>query len=218
MGSSSPLIVFDLDGVLIDSAAANVSAFRHGLEQVGVEVADPQTILSLVGYPATTMLARLGCPADQVTPIFENFVRPYYIEHLPALAKAYPGARGVLEQLKESGFRIGSCTSGDRKTQTQALQAIGLWEFIEHMQTPCDSEYGKPDARYLGELLAKFPEHGDLHHVEDSEVGIEMGLACRATTYFASYGNGQLSGAIEPHVILKSLKELPRAILRSVAS
>ena len=212
----TPLAIFDLDGVLIDSAEANVQAFRYGLEQVGVSVAEPQDILELVGLPATTMLERLGCPGDEVSQIFNEFVRPFYIENLPGLARAYPGARGVLEQLLESGFRVGACTSGDRKTQQAALEAIGLLDLIEFMQTPDDSEYGKPDTRYLEELLNKFGSYGDVHHIEDSEVGIKMGRKFGAVTYYASYGNGSLSGKVQPDVIIRSIKELPRCILKMV--
>lgn len=218
MSDSRPLVVFDLDGVLIDSAEANVQAFRFGLEQVGVVGSDREAILSLVGLPALEMLRRLGCPQEAVGEVFDQHVRPFYIENLPTLARAYPGSDRVLEGLRESGFRIASCTSGDRQTQTAALQAIGLWDFIEEMQTPDDSAFGKPDPRYMQELLAKFPGHGRLFHVEDSEVGIQMGRDCGAVTFYASYGNGTLSGDITPDHILESIEELPMAILRANAS
>jgi phosphoglycolate phosphatase len=215
---ATPLVIFDLDGVLIDSAEANVQAFRFGMEQVDVSVTDREQILELVGLPATTMLERLGCPQEEVSRVFDDFVRPYYIQNLPTLAKQYPGARTVLEQLLEVGFRIGACTSGDRVTQTAALEAIGLWDLIEFMQTPDDSDHGKPDTRYLKELLDKFTPYGDVHHVEDSEVGIMMGRDIGATTYYASYGNGKLSGKVQPDVMIRAIKELPRAILKAVAS
>ena len=124
----------------------------------------------------------------------------------------------VLTGLRESGFRVGACTSGDRATQTAALQAIGLWDLIEEMQTPDDSQFGKPDPRYLQELLAKFPGHGQVHHVEDSEVGLFMGRDCGAVTYFAAYGNGSLSGGIKPDFVLAGIEELPMAVLRSVGT
>ena len=215
--SDNAIVVFDLDGVLIDSAEANVQAFRFGLEQVGLRATDRDAILSLVGLPAVEMLRRLGCPEEAAFEVFDQHVRPFYLENLAGLAKAYPGSRRVLAGLRESGFRVGACTSGDRQTQTAALQAIGLWEFIEEMQTPCDSGFGKPDPRYLMELLAKFPEGGRLHHVEDSEVGILMGRDCGATTFFAAYGNGSLSGEVKPDYILESIEELPMAILRANA-
>lgn len=217
MSQGRAIVVFDLDGVLIDSAEANVQAFRYGLEQVGVGPREPEAILSLVGLPALEMLRRLGCPAEAVIEVFEQHVRPFYIENLPALARAYPGADRVLGSLRESGFHVAACTSGDRQTQTAALRAIGLWEYIEHMQTPCDSSFGKPDPRYLMELLAHFPQSGRLHHVEDSEVGILMGRDCGAVTFFAAYGNGALSGEVRPDFILQSIEELPLAILQANA-
>lgn len=211
--AKQPLVVFDLDGVLIDSAEANVQAFRYGLERVGVQVQERESILSLVGLPAAEMLRRLGCPEEKITRVFEENVRPFYVENLPALARAYGGARRVLSSLRDSGFRIGACTSGDRLTQTAALQAIGLWDYVEFMQTPDDSEFGKPDPRYLQELVSKFPEPERVYHVEDSEVGLEMGRACGAVTFFASYGNGSLSGNLEPDFTLETIEDLPLAIL-----
>lgn len=215
MEQNQPLVIFDLDGVLIDSAEANVQAFRFGMEQVGVKVSEREAILSLVGLPAGEMLRRLGCPPEKVTEVFEKTVRPFYVENLPALAKPYPEAKRILTSLLKSGFRVGACTSGDRMTQTAALQAIGLWEQIEFMQTPDDSEFGKPDPQYLQELLNKFPDRGAVYHVEDSEVGLKMGRACGACTIYASYGNGSLSGETEPDFVLEALEELPLAILKA---
>lgn len=212
-----PVVVFDLDGVLIDSAEANVQAFRYGLEQVGVSISDRQQILRLVGHTAAEMLAELGCPRDKVAGIFSEYVKPFYIANLPALARAYPGSREVLEQLRDSGFRLGACTSGDRHTQESALKAIGLWDLIEEMQTPDDSSFSKPDIRYLAELLERFGQFGDVHHVEDAEVGLVMGQQFGAVTYFAEYGNGQLSGAVQPDFVIQEISELPQAILNAVA-
>lgn len=209
----APVVVFDLDGVLIDSAEANVQAFRFGMEQVGVKISDREEILSLVGLPAGEMLRRLGCPEEKIKSVFQETVRPFYVENLPALAKAYPGAKRVLSSLRESGFRVGACTSGDRMTQTAALRAIGLWELIEFMQTPDDSDYGKPEPKYLKELLEKFPQTEEVFHVEDSEVGLKMGRDCGAVTLYASYGNGSLSGEVEPDFTLEAIEDLPLAIL-----
>lgn len=215
--SPCPIVIFDLDGVLIDSAEANVQAFRYGLSEVGLSEVKAEAILSLVGLPAVDMLIRLGCPELRAQEIFEQHVKPFYLENLPSLARAYPGARSVLSALLDSGFRVGACTSGDRQTQSAALEAVGLWDRIERMQTPDDSTFRKPDPRYLKELLAYFPQGGEVHHVEDSEVGLLMGKEVGAVTYFAKYGNGSLSDAVRPDEYLDLLTDLPQAILRAHA-
>ncbi len=199
------LIVFDLDGVLIDSEEANYQAFAHGAEQVTQRPAR-QEVVGLIGFPATTMLERLGCPPDRCREIFERFVKPYYLEHLPAQASAMTGAEDVLEQLSQAGIRLAACTSGDLETQTRALKAIGLWDRLEAIQTPDQSRFGKPDVRYLRELVDQFGACRVVH-VEDSEVGLQMGREFGAVTVYSRYGYGKLQHQKPDHQI-DSLSEL----------
>lgn len=185
------IIVFDLDGVLIDSEEANYQAFAYGIEKLGLPRPDRQSVISLVGLKASLMLEKLGCPPGEVGRIFKEFVQPFYIENLPHLAAPMPQAEMVLANLKERGYRILACTSGDRRTQTAALQGVGLWNAIEKMQAADDSQFAKPDRRYLQELLEPYG-YQTLLHVEDAEVGIRMGQACGAVSIFAKYGYGSL--------------------------
>lgn len=212
MTKLTKVVVFDLDGVLIDSGEANYQAFAYGLEQLGLEQSglpqpQRQQVIDLVGLKATVMLERLGCPPGEATRIFRDFVQPHYLNHLPQLAQAMPQADRVLTELKTRGYRIFACTSGDRPIQTQALQSIGLWSHIEKMQTPQDSPYGKPDPRYLQGLFPGGPpEH--FFHVEDSEAGIRMGKACGAVTIFARYGYGTLPADLTVDYQIEGLTEL----------
>ena len=84
------IIVFDLDGVLIDSAEANYQAFAQGLSQWGLPRPDRQAVLSLVGLKATEMLIRLGCPSHQAPTVFQE------------------------EELQRRQYCLLACTSGDR--------------------------------------------------------------------------------------------------------
>ena len=185
------VIVFDLDGVLIDSGEANYQAFAYGLEQLGLPRPRREDVVGLIGFKATTMLERLGCPQDESQRVFEEFVQPHYLDNLPDLAQAMPDGDLVLQELQERGYQILACTSGGRVVQTRALQSLGLWEYIEKMQTPEDSEFGKPDPRYFQELFTD-SQPDTLIHVEDSETGIRMGNACGAVTVFSEYGYGTL--------------------------
>ncbi|MBE9176560.1 HAD family hydrolase [Synechocystis salina LEGE 06155] len=189
--ANEKIIVFDLDGVLIDSEEANYQAFAYGIEQLGLPRPDRQTVVSLVGLKASLMLEKLGCPRQEVERIFKDFVQPFYIDNLPQLAAPMPKAVTVLATLKQRGYRILACTSGDRRTQTAALQGVGLWSAIETMLAADDSPFAKPDPRYLQQLLAPY-NYQSLWHVEDAEVGIRMGQACGAVSVFAEYGYGSL--------------------------
>ncbi|MGL5034700.1 MAG: HAD family hydrolase [Microcystaceae cyanobacterium] len=205
--TNSKIIVFDLDGVLINSEEANYQAFAYGIEQIGLPRPDRQSVIELVGLKATQMLEKLGCPPQQIKETFQNYVQPFYLENLPDLATPMPEAKAVLNELSRREYRILACTSGDRRTQTAALKGVGLWEGIEKMQAADDSQFGKPDPIYLQELLADY-SYQTLLHVEDAEVGIRMGNACGATTIFAEYGFGSLPEDVEVAYRIQELKEL----------
>ncbi len=201
------VIVFDLDGVLIDSEEANYQAFTYGLEQCGLPRPDRQEVVSLIGLKASIMLEKLGCPPDQTAAVFTQYVKPFYLDNLPTLAAPMPEAVDVLTTLQQRGYRVLACTSGDRRIQTSALQGVGLWDAIERMQAADDSQYSKPDPRSLQELLADYPSE-TLLHVEDAEVGIRMGHACGAVTIFADYGYGSLPEEVPVHHRLPQLSDL----------
>lgn len=205
--ATAKVIVFDLDGVLINSEEANYQAFAYGIEQIGLPRPDRQAVISLVGLKATQMLEQLGCPSEQVKTVFSQYVQPFYLENLPDLATPMPNAEAVLQELQQRDYRILACTSGDRRTQTAALQGVGLWSAIEKMQAADDSQFGKPDPNYLQELLADY-SYETLLHVEDAEVGIRMGNACGATTIFAEYGFGSLPDEVEADHRIHHLQEL----------
>lgn len=201
------LVVFDLDGVLIDSRQANIEAFSRGLEWAGVPVPPGEQVAALIGLSAREMLTRLGCPSERVSQAFEEVVKPYYLENLPQLARAVEGAAEVLQGLRQRGYRMAACTSGDRTTQEQALASMGLASWLESMQTPDDSQFRKPQVEYLQELLDRLDYHGKVYHVEDSQVGLQMGLDWGATTIFADYGYGRPE-PLQPHYRIQRLVEL----------
>lgn len=203
----SVLVVFDLDGVLIDSRAANYEAFANGVEALGLPRPEEEAVVGLIGLSAAEMLSRLGCPQDRIQEIYDQYVKPHYLEHLPRLARAVDGAAEVLSALRQRGHRVVACTSGDRALQEKALAQIGLREFFEDMQTPDDSQYHKPQAQYLQELVARVGHRGPIVHVEDSQVGLQMGLECGATTVFADYGFGK-PDPLTPHFRIQKLADL----------
>jgi phosphoglycolate phosphatase len=207
MIQTEKVIVFDLDGVLINSEEANFQAFVYGIEALGLPRPDRQAVISLVGLKATIMLEKLGCPTEKTGDIFQQFVQPFYIENLPSLASPMPDAAQVLATLKQRGYRILACTSGDRPIQTAALKSVGLWDAIEKMQAADDSRFCKPDPRYLTELLADY-DYQTLLHVEDAEVGIRMGQACGAVSIFAEYGYGSLPADLTVDHRLTTLTDL----------
>lgn len=204
---ANKLAVFDLDGVLIDSREANFQAFAAGLRAADCPVPSQETVTCLIGLCAKEMLLRLGCPDASVAHIYDQVVKPFYLENLGRLARPVDQARAVLEGLRARGYRLAACTSGDSATQETALRCIGLRDYFEEMQTPDTSPHRKPHVEFLGELVRRFPASDVLLHIEDAQVGLQMGLDYGATTVFADYGFGQ-PGSLVPHHRISRLASL----------
>ncbi|MEM8641132.1 MAG: HAD family hydrolase [Cyanobacteria bacterium P01_G01_bin.54] len=211
MINSAKAIIFDLDGVLIDSGEANYQAFAYGIEKLGLPRPERIAVIDLVGLKASKMLEFLGCPQHETHRVFTEFVQPYYLDNLFKFIRAMPDADQVLCELKARNYQIFACTSGGRVIQTQVLKSIGLWRYIDKMQTPDDSDFAKPDPRYLQELFTDC-RPDTLFHVEDSEVGILMGNACGATTIFSEYGYGNLPLDLKVDHKIGALRELLKIV------
>lgn len=205
------LVVFDLDGVLIDSREANYQAFAAGIEAAGLPRPQADEVICLIGLSAHEMMLRLGCPEDRARELYESVVKPHYLQHLSELAHPVADADATLRRLRADGCRVAACTSGDRQTQEQAMRHIGLWEHLEDMQTPDDSSYRKPQVEYLAELVRRLGHEGPVIHVEDSPVGLAMGLEWGAVTVFADYGYGE-PGELQPHHRIGRLSQLPEIV------
>lgn len=201
------LVVFDVDGVLVDSRPVNVLAFQHAFIQMGLEVPSDEAVRRLIGRSALDMLRALGCPPGLEEDAFVRYVRPCYLEHFAALACRYEGTLETLHELSERGYLLAACTSGTWDVQEPALRSLGLIDFFSRMQTACRTRLRKPHPAYLGELLAAYGQLQEVWHVEDTEDGVRMGLANQAITVFAEYGYGRCQ-AVRPHYRTRKMPDL----------
>ncbi len=200
-------VVFDLDGVLVDSLEANVASFQAGMASIDGPIPDTETVASLLGKHPETMLTAMGCPAERAHEVYVDTVWPVYHRELPAKVQAFAGARDLLLWLRNQEVGVLACTSGELRVQQPVLEQLDLWPLIDDIQTPCQSEYRKPEAEFLQELLERNQRSGAIVHVEDAGVGLAMGKKVGATTVYARYGFADKEAEI-PDFTIDSLNEL----------
>lgn len=212
--SSTDLVVFDLDGVLVDSREANVEAFSYGIEYLGYDRPASDQVVALIGRTAGEMLQALGCPADRVREVYDRAVLPRYLDCLVTLARPMPGAEQLLARLMAGGIPVAACTSGGLELQEKVLRQLGLRDAFRDIQAPDRSTRKKPDPHYLGELVERMGSPRRVVHVEDLEEGVLMGRRFGAVTVFAEYGYGRWSSDEQPDHRIGSLDELVPILFR----
>ena len=103
------LVIFDLDGTLLDTIADLAESANYALKQLGYPTHDVETIRTFVGNGINKLLER-ALPSHEQTE--ENVIRmrshfvPYYDVHNADLSSPYPGIVNLLEDLQAKGIQI----------------------------------------------------------------------------------------------------------------
>jgi HAD superfamily hydrolase (TIGR01549 family) len=128
-GSSTPAILFDLDGTLIDSVYEHVLAWAASLRSVGI-VVPSWKIHRRIGMNGKSMVRQLLREPEAHRRAVK--VGPLEKKHDAAFKKAasdihlVPGARELLRYLSQSGIRWAVATTGNRKQTTHLLTNLKI--------------------------------------------------------------------------------------------
>ena len=140
-------IVFDVDGVLIDSNKIIVEAYQKTAEKLGLRIPSPHEVVDLMGRPLAEIV-RILWPKSNVKLYIEEFRSLFMDEDL--VIPAIEGAVDAVREIRESGFRVG-VLSGKimfliRKHFREAGFNINWFEVIVSFET---TKKHKPDPEPL---------------------------------------------------------------------
>ena len=171
-------VVFDCDGVLIDSEDLSWSAWRRCAEIHGIELSD-EDVKDLTGRRAIDIygvLADRGSlpPAEQFLASLEAMTRSLFEESLTT----FEDAEDTAEHLRRIGFRLAVASSSSRVRLEMSLKVTGLAGLFEAVVSGDDVEHGKPSPDiYLAAAESLGAEPSVCTAVEDAPAGIESAAA-----------------------------------------
>lgn len=119
------LVIFDLDGTLLDTIADLAGATNYALTQLGYPTHDTDTIRTFVGNGINKLLER-ALPANEQTE--ENVMRmrsyfvPYYDAHNADLSRPYPGIEMLLQSLQKKGIEIAVASNKYQEATTKLVK------------------------------------------------------------------------------------------------
>jgi len=127
----SPLVVFDLDGTLIDTAPDLVDTLNLILAREALPAVPFAAARNMIGGGARTMIER-GLAAEgrastreEVDRLYRDFVA-HYSDHIADRSRPFPGLEAALDQLAEAGWRFAVCTNKLEGLSVRLLDALGL--------------------------------------------------------------------------------------------
>ena len=205
------LLVFDLDGTLIDSKqdlALSVNAVR---ERVGLEPLPYDTVASYVGRGVAMLVRRaLGEGAtDEAVEQGVAFFLEYYRAHMLDHTVTYPGVREALRAL--DGRKLAVLTNKPVRFSQSILSGLGIAGYFTHIYGGNSFDHKKPDPIGLVTIMresAVLP--GQTMIVGDSDTDVLTGRNAGVWTCGVTYGLApETLQTTTPDFMLDDLRELP---------
>lgn len=212
------LIVFDLDGTLVDSRLDIAASVNEALRAVGAPEVPAERIIPLIGEPLSRILERL-LPLDlrdRVSAAVEAY-KTHYFDHCFDRSRLYPGVRECLERMQ--GLCLAVATTKMTYMAVRLVEAAGLASFFSLVQGSEGIPY-KPHPEVLEIVLRKTGKRaGRSWMVGDTVYDIQAGKAAGMRTCAVTYGIGSRAALEEekPDLLVGSLLELPERIGRTLS-
>jgi pyrophosphatase PpaX len=171
--SRKPLrvVLFDLDGTLIDSTELIVASFDHTYRKLG-RVMTLENIKADLGMPLRDTLRRYFSGAD-LERAMQTYIE-YNLERHDASVRQMAGVAQLVHRLKEAGLRLGVVTSKLRDTALRGLTLCHLDRPFEVVVAKEDTARHKPESEPLIYALASFEAEGaECAYVGDTPLDVE---------------------------------------------
>jgi len=154
------LLVFDLDGTLIDSAPDLRAAINQMLRERGRPPLSLAQVRRMIGDGATALVRRAltesGLDPEQATPALPRFLQLYESDAV-RLTRPYPGVPATLAALRRQGYRTAICTNKPQHATLTVLEGLGLLSLFDAIAGGDRFAVKKPDP---GHLLGLFDALG----------------------------------------------------------
>jgi phosphoglycolate phosphatase len=187
------VLIFDLDGTLIDSKGDLIQSVNAMLEEVGRTKLTAETISGYIGHGAPTLVARaLGATAteEEKQRALEFFLK-HYEEHKLDSTCAYPGVEETLARLHSEGLSMAVLTNKPVRISVRILEALGLTKYFQSIYGGNSFKTKKPDPLGANTILREFGAAArEAVVIGDSEVDVQTARNAETFAAAVNYGFG----------------------------
>ena len=176
-------VVWDLDGVLVDSAAAHNSSWQVMSERYGVAYDPDRDFPAIFGKHNTDIINMLWQVTDPARVAEMADTKETAFRREAAQLKALPGAVELVRELARRGWKQAIGSSAPLANILVLLAATGVGSYMQAIASGDDVTAGKPDPQVFliaFERLGVSPRNGVV--IEDAPAGIQAGVRAGAAT------------------------------------
>jgi phosphoglycolate phosphatase len=217
--TSPRIVVFDLDGTLVDTAPDLISALNYVLDREGLPPVPMHAARNMIGAGARKLIERglevegRAVTQDELARMTRDFI-DYYAEHIADASRPFEGLEGALDDLERSGYRFAVCTNKLEWLSKLLLDRLGLSARFSAICGADTFGVAKPDPVILRETVAR--AGGVLSGtIMVGDAGPDVGVARRAgiPVIGVEFGYTDVPIAeLKPDRLIGHMKDLPAAV------
>ncbi|MET0537861.1 MAG: HAD family hydrolase [Xanthobacteraceae bacterium] len=215
----APVIAFDLDGTLVDTAPDLVTTLNVIFDRLDLPPVDYTTARNMVGGGARKMIEQ-GLAAEgrviaveEVDELTRQFIE-YYAEHIADRSRPFPGVESALPELASRGCRLAVCTNKLEWLAVRLLDKLGLLQHFVAISGGDTFKLQKPRPEPLRGTIARAggAERRAIM-VGDSITDIATGHAAGIPVIAVDYGYSKIPVAeLGAARVISAFSELPRVV------
>jgi len=187
------LVLFDLDGTLVDSLFDLTDAVNHMLTAFGHSVLVPEQVRQLVGKGARNLVQR-ALESDSEADIRRglSLFTEFNTAHIADKSRLYPDVAAMLQQLREAGIRMALVTNKPEALSILIVKTLGVEDYFELIAGGDTYPEMKPSPRPLLRAIDQLgaPPSAAImvgDSINDIQAGVEAGI----TTIGCTWGYGK---------------------------
>jgi phosphoglycolate phosphatase len=213
------IVVFDLDGTLVDTAPDLINALNYVLDREGLPPVPLHSARNMIGAGARRLIERglelegRSAGLDDITRLTHDFIE-YYAAHIADASRPFEGLEGALDDLTARGYRFAVCTNKLEWLSKLLLDQLG---FSDRFSAICGADtfgVSKPDPAILQQTIAR--AGGTVSGaIMVGDAGPDIGVARRAgiPVIGVEFGYTEVPIAdLKPDRVIGQMSDLPAAV------
>jgi phosphoglycolate phosphatase len=216
---STPIIVFDLDGTLVDTAPDLIGALNFVLDREGLPPVPLHSARTMIGAGARRLIERGLELEDRAASVADidrmtaDFIE-YYAAHIADGSRPFDGLEDALDDLSGRGYRFAVCTNKLEWLSKLLLDRLGLSSRFSAICGADTFGVSKPDPAILQQTVAR--AGGQLSSaIMVGDAGPDVGVARRAgiPVVGVEFGYTEVPMAdLKPDRLINKMRDLPAAV------
>ena len=214
------LVIFDLDGTLLDTMEDIAGACNHALEACGCPARRLDEYNMLVGRGIFNLF-RGALPeemrSEEMVDMMHRHFVPYYNEHICDRTRPYPGIYEMLDRLADNGISFAVASNKYQEgTETLLKRLFGKYRFVSILGQR-DGKPIKPDPQIVREAMGAMEGLGtdEVVYCGDSDVDMQTGINAGVRTIGVTWGfrAREELASYSPWMLAEKAEDISNAIL-----